>query len=267
VQSWLDVGNRLYNGAGYTISKLPAHLFGDEWIRTSNVTAENTGNVSARFIVSEDADVYVAMDSLILQKPSWLQGWTDTSLVFENDHDGGRRFRVFRKWFPAGATVVLGKNGDERNERADMYTVIVHRKSVLELPPPEPRPTTSYEAESAALKGPVFSTDIKGFSGKGYVHFSEPSGSVEWTISVGVGDLYALRFTYQNPTGKDIPMQISVTAADGRVLHNDTAYFEPTQKWDLHKTNTGTSINAGTYKVKLVGREAMGLSLDLLKVQ
>jgi beta-galactosidase len=163
--------------------------------------------------------------------------------------------------------VILGKNGDGPNDGADMYTVIVHRKSVLELPPPEPRPTTPYEAESASSNGPVLSTDLKGFSGKGYVHFTEPSGSVEWTISVGVGDLYALRFTYQNPTGRDIPMLISVTAADGKVLHSDTAYFEPTVKWDLHKTNTGTSINAGTYKVKLVGREAMGLSLDLLKVQ
>jgi hypothetical protein len=267
VQSWLDIGNRLYNGDAHTISKLPSHLFGDEWIRTSNRQAGTKDTAAARFIVSEEADVYVAMDSLILQKPSWLLGWTDTSLVFETDHDGRHRFRVFRKHFTAGSTVVLGKNGDGPAAGTDMYTVIVHQKSVLELPPPEPRPTTPYEAESATWKGPVLSTDLKGYSGKGYVHFSEPAGSVDWTISVGVGDLYALRFTYQNPTGKDIPMQISVTAADGRVLHSDTAYFEPTTKWDLHKTNTGTSINAGTYKVKLVGREAMGLSLDLLKVQ
>ncbi len=62
---------------------------------------------------------------------------------------------------------------------------------------------------------------------------------------------------------------MSVTAEDGNILYNETVYFSASAKneWDKVNTTTGTSINAGRYRIRLVASKAEGLMIDNLKVQ
>jgi len=61
---------------------------------------------------------------------------------------------------------------------------------------------------------------------------------------------------------------MSVIAEDGTALYKGTVYFSPSQhEWDKVTTTTGTSINAGNYKIRLVIPEADGLLIDNLRVQ
>ena len=124
-------------------------------------------------------------------------------------------------------------------------------------------------SEEAGFPSPTVENTIKGFDGKGYVAFHNPEkDSITWTIHVGVGDTYGLRFRYQNTTNQDMVAVISVISEEGTVLYKGTVYFSPSQhEWDKVTTTTGTSMNAGTYKIRLIIPAARGLMIDNLKVQ
>jgi len=118
------------------------------------------------------------------------------------------------------------------------------------------------------LKGPVFSDKFKGYGGKGYVSFNNSfSDTIEWSVHVGVGDVYGLRFKYINPNHKDIVATVMVINDDGIELSKGTVYFSPSSiTWDKVNIITATSINAGHYRIRLVTENAEGLLMDNLKV-
>jgi hypothetical protein len=268
VQSWLDTGDKQYTDNKCTFSVIPQELNGDEWIRTVNNTVVSSDTASiANFSLTDSADVYIALDTRIITRPGWLNNWTLTNLYIQNDHAGGNRFNLYKKHFPKEAKVLIyGNAGDTK---ADMYTIIIHRSTVLEQPPSPVRPSVTYEAEDADLKGPKFGNTVNGFGGKGYATFTNSvSDTIEWIITVGVGDIYGLRFKYINSTNNEIPAKISIIADDGNILNNGTVYFSPSSKeWDKVNTTTGTSINAGRYRIRLVAFKGAGLMIDNLKVQ
>lgn len=128
------------------------------------------------------------------------------------------------------------------------------------------RATVSYQAENALLKGKYIKKEWKKeqgiFFGKG------KSNCIEWTVQTGLAQVYALRFKFMNTSAKPLPVRMQFVDAKGVVLKDDTLNFPVTpQKWRMLSTTTGTFINAGTYKVRLMAEEMDGLAFDALDMQ
>jgi beta-galactosidase len=262
IQKWMDIGDKQYTGDKTEISQLPPNLYGAEWIRAPKATDSNT-KVLAKFNVSADAGVYVAMDESVKQLPDWLHDYDNTKTFIQDDVNGGTKFNVYHKRFKAGENVSLGNNSDG----ALMYTVAVLPVTKME-PATDLKPTTSYKAEMAILTD---SGAVKEeVNGKKCVTFKKDSGSnISWAISTGVADVHELRVKYLNTTGKTLTVQIKVLAADGTVMKDGMLEFGKTtaDKWKTAGTTTGTSINAGNYKVVLTAKNSEGLSISGLEVQ
>jgi hypothetical protein len=144
-------------------------------------------------------------------------------------------------------------------------------KNVLEKTPKElfpedknARTSTIYEAEKASLKGKFEKVTIKNKEG---IRFGKNAG-IQWTISTGLAQIYALRFNYVNTSGKPIKAKFQFVAANGTVLKNDEITFpETAEKWKQISTTTGGYINAGLYKVIITAETPEGLGFESLEVQ
>ena len=146
-------------------------------------------------------------------------------------------------------------------------------KEVMEKMPKEMLPEdknarvgVSYRAENAVIKG-VF--EKKTHRNRLGVFFTKGQNqSVQWNVSTGLAQVYALRIGYMNSTGKPIMVNLKLVASDGTVLKDDQITFpETTDKWRLVNTTTGSFINAGHYRVILSAPDMKGLSFDALEVQ
>jgi hypothetical protein len=124
LQTSVQTGAVQYGDRGYTLSSVPAGLVGAPWIRTANGSKSYTGNPIVTFTISQQATVYVALDTR-LAKPAWMDAsWTNTGLTLtDNQASGSNTFTLYAKTFAAGQ-VSLGPN-DNGNTGVNMYTVIV----------------------------------------------------------------------------------------------------------------------------------------------
>ena len=146
-------------------------------------------------------------------------------------------------------------------------------KDVMEKTPKELLPedknarvSIAYEAEAALLKGTFTKKEHRKqtgvFFGKG------KKNSIEWNVSTGLAQVYALRFKYLNATGKPMPVRMQFIDSKGVVLKDDVLTFPDTpDKWKMVSTTTGTFINAGYYKVLLTADDMNGLAFDALDIQ
>lgn len=128
------------------------------------------------------------------------------------------------------------------------------------------RPTVTYEAENARLRGNYVENVVK--KQTGIVFGAGKHNSIEWRISTGLAQVYALRFKYMNLSGKPLPVRMRFIDSKGVVLKEDTLTFPDTpEKWRMMSTTTGTFINAGHYRVIISGDDLEGLSFDALDIQ
>ena len=146
-------------------------------------------------------------------------------------------------------------------------------KEVMEKTPKELLPedknarvSVAYEAEAATLKGNYQKKEHRKqtgvFLGKG------KGNSIEWNVSTGLAQVYALRFKYMNTSGKPMPVLMKFIDSKGVVLKEDVLTFPETpDKWKMMSTTTGTFINAGHYKVELSAENMEGLAFDALDIQ
>ena len=140
-------------------------------------------------------------------------------------------------------------------------------KTPKELLPPEPvtRPTDTYEAEAAKVEG---KHRVELLRKKEGVFFEEDKGRIEWTIQTGLAQVYAFRFKYINPTGRQVPMRLQLIDPAGAVLRDQEILLPDLgEKWRVLSTTSGGYINAGKYRVILSGEEMEGLGFESLDVQ
>jgi hypothetical protein len=256
-QMWLDTGRPVYTQAPATFSKLPSALYGAEWLQALTPNAGQAPR--ATFRVSSAADVYIALDAKQTIRPDWLKTYEDTKTTLETAEGSGRSYRVFRQRFAAGAVVALG---------ASPCLVAVQRASTIE-PAYDLKPVTGYKPATARISGPGMVKET--VNTKESLTFKEASGgAVEWTIQTGVADTYSLTFRYANQLAKPMTAKLTIMGVDGKLLiKEENVELVPSKpgKWNYLTTSTGTMINAGSYRVKLTGIDAVGLSISGLEVQ
>ena len=258
IQSWMDLGQQQYGNAHITFSNLPPMLFGADWIRTNLAEVKQ----EASFTVTADADVFVAMDIAPMQRPEWLHDYEVTGLYIENDANCGHKLPVYRKRFKKNGMVQLGANNGKY-----MYTVAVLPVTTLE-PATDLRKTVSYKADVAEIQGEGMTKDT--LAGKNVIRFAKDAGgSVAFIISPGVADMYALRIKYYNATDKTFIAKMKLQAADGTVMKEENLNFKPVakNKSGTVATTTGTSINAGNYKLIITGVRAADLNISGIEMQ
>lgn len=264
-QLWMDTGDQPYADSKTTLSSLPSNLFGAEWLR---MPSENQANILASFKVNTEVDVYIGLDQNIRQKPEWMQTYGDTKTTLQTDADGGHLFKVYHQHFNAGSIVNLGNNGIAEGGKAQMYIVAVLPTAVNMEPATDLKPIVSYKAEAAKMNGMGLVKEE--VSSKKCITFKMASTQqIEWAIATGVGDSHELRIKYFNASGKKLAGRIKLLAADGTLMKEAELEFSIQQpdKWKTVSTTTGTSINAGNYKVVLTAENAVGLSISGLEVQ
>ena len=128
------------------------------------------------------------------------------------------------------------------------------------------RASVSYEAEAAIVKGKYLKKDHRKQSG---IFFGAGTkNSIEWSVSTGLAQIYALRFKYMNASGKPLTVRMQFIDSKGIVLKDDNITFPDTpEKWRMMSTTTGTFINAGHYRVLLTAPDMNGLAFDALDIQ
>lgn len=259
-QKWLDQGDKQYTGDEAEIAQLPPNLFGAEWIRTPKTASQNVAAL-AKFTLTADADVYIGLDESVKQLPKWLQTYDNTKSFLRNDVNGGTQFNLYHKRFKAGDEVTLGANPD----KALMYAIAVQPVTQME-PATDLKPTVAYKADLAVLDASAVLTDL---AGRKCIDFKSATAQAEWSISTGVGEQHELRIKFANTTGKTLSARLKLLAADGTVMRDVELQFGKTAdgKFKTAGTTTGTSINAGNYKVTLTGVDAQGLIISGLEVQ
>ncbi|MEN0052801.1 MAG: malectin domain-containing carbohydrate-binding protein [Mucilaginibacter sp.] len=256
VQSWLDVGENVYADKSIKFSDLPPALYGADWIKTSYDQPET----ETSFSVKAEADVFVAIDLQSTQRPQWLSDYEATGQCIETDEDDGRKLPIYRKRFKKGNIVTLNNN-----EGKYPYIVAVLPVTTLQ-PATDLRKIISYKAETAELQSGVVKDTL---NGKNVIRFEKDDRVVSFPVTPGVGALYAFRIKYYNPTGQTFTGKVELRAADGTVMNQVQISFKPVakNKSGTVATSSGTSINAGNYKLVIMGVKSAGLCISGIEMQ
>src|SRR5205814_1118567 len=120
--------------------------------------ATDTVSNLASFKLTAEADVFIALDSCIKQKPSWMREYEDTKTSLESvllplhRRGLGGGFHIYRKRFPARSVITLGPNGTLADSIPMMYSVFVTPANTMQ-PAYDLKPVISYKAEQAVIKG------------------------------------------------------------------------------------------------------------------
>ncbi|GAA1173036.1 glucose/arabinose dehydrogenase [Kitasatospora gansuensis] len=126
-------------------------------------------------------------------------------------------------------------------------------------------PTADYQAEDAATGQAAVATNHTGYTGTGFVDYTNIAGSyVEFTVSAGTAGSAALAFRYANAGTADRPMDIAV---NGTVVAAGVS-FPPGANWDTWATRTvNANLTAGTNRIRATATTANGgPNLDRLQV-
>jgi len=262
VQTWMDTGINQYSDTTGAFYMLPPEFYGAEWIRPP-VFVKHSKHEVASFQVRSDSYVYIALSETIRETPEWLRDFISLPAVMKSTYDGSTCFRVFRREVKKGDTVFLYGPGGPA-EKTPMYSVVVLPVTSLD-DPIDLRQSVSYDALSSGCTGqtkPVEYLDKEG------VFIPDPMSSLEWIIHVGLASKYGLEFRYVNERDTVLRVTMEIISADGREIGQRVLDFLPSgKKWQSHRTDTQTIINAGTYTLRITPKDNSPLYIDWLKVQ
>ena len=125
-------------------------------------------------------------------------------------------------------------------------------------------PTTDYQAEDATISQGTVATNHTGFTGTGFVDYTNVTGSfVEWTVNATSAGTVGLTFRYANGTTVARPMDITV---NGTLVAN--LVFPGTGSWDTWADlSVNGALNSGSNKVRATATTSNGgPNVDRLRV-
>jgi hypothetical protein len=253
MNSWFDIGDKLYAEENIRINALPSNLFGADWVQLNT-----SGGIKAfGFRAYEMNDLFIGIKS----------GYTDTAFLkgFENmntqiitDEDGGKYYSVYRRRFAEGDTMTVNINSD----------MIVCRQPVNNMHPAfDLKPVTSYRT-NVAIPGEGVTKEQ--FAGRECtVVKSNDKATIDWPVQTGVADIYSITMKYFYGKEQPIKGKLQLTGAGNSIMLDEPVNFTFTRdgKWNQFTVNTPGMINAGNYTVKLIIENAAGLTVSGIEVQ
>ncbi|MBN1416872.1 MAG: DUF4982 domain-containing protein [Bacteroidales bacterium] len=262
VETWLDIGDKSFMGSNIRFFELPSLLYGTEWIQTPS-TIEDADDIPASFTVRQNSDVFIALHPRLVKIPGWMEDYDRTLLMLKTDD--GFVYPIYSRRYGHGETVNLG-NINIRDRDNMHYSVFVVPVSSLAAPADQ-RPVRKYSSELAIVKG--ITGKKRMLNDRHIIAFiNDATEEISWPFYVGLAGVYGIHFNFQNNTGKTLPAEMTVETPDGIVLHREVLRLENRgERWQTVKTSTGTSINAGSYRVRLRISGAKGLLLQELEIR
>lgn len=253
VEEWLNTGDSQFADSKTTFCALPANLYGGTWLRLVNSKIDEHIQLAA----TQDADVFVAVDSTGNSLLSWMRGFEDTKTVIQNDE--GAVYRVFRKRITKDSMLNVAVN-------ANTIVVAIPVSSIE--PAYDIKEPKNYPAADALLYGNGIVKE--NFQSKIAVHFTKKSNDTAMIVfETGVADTYALTLKYANTTHSVLHGTVQLVDVAGHILKEEKLEFTPSRpgKWNLYEGSTGTMINAGKYFYKIISSHAEGLFVSGLEVR
>ncbi len=248
VKSWMDIGQIYHPNGKLAFQDIPPALFGGDYFYIYK------SNSNLQFTVTQNADVHILFktDSKVA-----LDGFDDMQQLLLNNKL--EQFNVFVRRYKAGEKVSV-------NSALQDYLIVVNPTSGLQ-PAFDLKTVTQYKANTLPLLEGV---EMVSFLDQYRQRYKKNGAIVEWTIKTGVADVYSLTFKYHNPFKEQKTAFVEVVALDGTVMKpKEKIALDPTRvgKWNYLNTSTGTMVNAGTYKVRLIAEDAIDVYVDALDVQ
>ena len=120
----IAIGSYIYGNRKYRWRSLPNEIIGHTVIESRNDDSDvgSTGDSFLSFELDSDADVYVAHDERITEKPNWLKDFRKTSLRTSTRDTS---FQLFAKRFPAGMVRLGGNTRDGVTKARSQYATII----------------------------------------------------------------------------------------------------------------------------------------------
>lgn len=261
VRTWMNTGDKRYSNNDVAFSEILPVFYGAEWLQAFYADKQNEIKSLAEFILTADADVHAAINAKCFSKPEWLKGWV--KIKGEMKANDGTSFNVYRKNFAKGETV----NVQPVNVDGTSVAPVIVALPMTKLDDPiDLRETTRWQAEDGELFGEA---KIVQYLGKTCVKVPDQNGSAGLQFSVGLASKYGLQFRFINASGDNLNALVQIIAADGRLMWSGDWVFPPTpaDDWKSYRTNTQTTINAGTYTLKITPYSNGPLYFDWVKVQ
>jgi hypothetical protein len=127
-------------------------------------------------------------------------------------------------------------------------------------PPPPPGPGNVLQAESAKFSGAQISKAHAGYTGSGYLDFTNASNDfIEWNVNAAKAETYDVTFRYANGKGSSRPLELRV---NGQVVQASMA-FASTGSWSTWRTVTArVPLAAGANRVRLTAIGSGGPNVD-----
>ena len=111
IQNGISNGTVVFGDRECQFTSVPSFLGQAEWLRTACDSKLFSGD-QVSFSVSEDASIYVGVDSRLNENPvSWLSSWTKTKDTMTDNGDPNVTYELYSKNVKKGETVTIGQNG------------------------------------------------------------------------------------------------------------------------------------------------------------
>jgi hypothetical protein len=252
VEEWLNTGDHQFTDSKISFSALPANLYGATWL----CSASSLINAAVKIKITQDADVFVAVNAMQGCNPLWMQDFADTKTIIQNNQ--GTVYKVFRKRMNKNTMFVAGVNAN----------IIIAAIPVSNIEPAyDIKEPVNYAASNAIINNNIIKEN---FAGKTAIHFTQ--NSIDTAVIVfetGVADTYSLTLKYANPTNAIVNGTIQLVDIAGHILREEKIEFATSRpgKWNLYEGSTGTMINAGKYFYKIISNNAQGLFVSGLEVR
>ncbi len=261
-ETWMDTGIKQFSDSEQAFSYIPPVLYGAEWIKGSSMIQTVKGKAIASFKLTADADVYIGIDSTITSLPSWMKDFLPSDKTIESVSKVKAKYILYQKKFLKGETVELFPVSDDKEQK--MYVVAAVPVSTLDKAI-DLRKSVSYQAEDGKHWGNA--RQVK-FMKKDCIIVPDKNGSIGFVFKVGLASKYGLQFRFMNMANHEVDADVEILAADGRLMWDGTWTFPSANiKWKSFRTDTQTTINAGTYTIKITPKEKVPLYFDWVKVQ
>ncbi|MFC6099342.1 malectin domain-containing carbohydrate-binding protein [Olivibacter domesticus] len=260
LESWLDIGDKLFIGSKEYFTKLPSHFYGAEWLNFSKKAPKSNSAIS--FSLHKESDIFVLVPSdLKGDNDNWLKDYEDTHTIVETSAHSGRNLRVFRRRLKGGSIFHFM----QRN-LLPLYPIIIVPVTKLQSAH-DLKPVTTYKPSQTAIQGKIDQTTF--LEKEALIVRSNDLSQIDWPIATGVADTYSIMFRYANETTEKKDAILILRSLDGQILHQEKLSFSPSKKdkWGYLYTNTGTMINAGKYVLSLKMEGSKQLILSNLEIQ
>jgi hypothetical protein len=259
-KKWLSTGDLVFVDSPSKFSYLPPDLYGAEWIQYPKQLENSVDKQKLSFTVSRNVCVYAAVNKAEIM-PDEMFDWNsiNDSIVITGQQNGV--YQVYQKYFPAGANIQMPVS--TTNNQFIIAANAAHgMDDAIDL-----RPTNTYYARDGNTNGAT--ACVVHFKNKYCVMVQKgEQDKVAFRISVGLASKYALHFRYMNMSEDDIPVKMEIVSVDETVQWTGILDFaSSSEKWKSIRTDTGTTINAGIYVIRLTPLKEGRMYFDWLKVQ